>query len=124
MSDYLGNAGQRGPTRSLNKENITWWATVTFGATSSVASQDAPDPGIVATASTTGTFTLTFPKCTKGVLRGNLYSPSLTVVSVIVTAVDYTAGTATIKTVAYGGAAADPGTGDVLYLSFEGQGRE
>lgn len=103
------------PARSLGRDAVLWSATVTLGS-AAIASQDVPDPGITFTRSSAGVYAVTFPACKKIRLFGSVLSAALTVVGVVVTALDATAGTATITVVNGAGAATDPATGNKVSL--------
>lgn len=77
--------------------------------------------GFTCTKSNTGIYALVFPKCRRAFIQVTLYSPSKTVVGCVLTALDATAGTATLKTLAGSNAAAEtePASGDILFISLD-----
>lgn len=123
MADYLASTNQH-PLRSVNQSAVMWTGTVTFGS-SSIASQSFPDPKIVFTRSTTGTFTVTYPALPegKGAFHFSWFSPSPTIVSTVISVKDQDAGTMTVLSLGTSHTAADPASGDVLYVTFIGESR-
>jgi hypothetical protein len=77
--------------------------------------------GFTCTKNNTGIYTLVFPKCRRAFIQVTLYSPAKTVVGCVLTALDATAGTATVKTLAGSNAAAEtePASGDILFISLD-----
>ena len=88
---------------------------VTYGA--SGAPTDAPDhPSIGTTRNSAGNYALKFPPCADFDLDFCIISPALTVANVVMTALNPTAGTATIVVTNAAGAATDPANGDSIHL--------
>jgi hypothetical protein len=75
------------------------------------------DPAFTFTLSATGVYTMTFPKAQKGDLAFGIYSPTPTIGGVVVSAIDWTAGTATIKTIV-GVTPTQPASGDYIWVRF------
>lgn len=117
MTEYAG-ATARFTQQNIARESIRAIVKVTIGGTGAVSATSAPDPAFTVTRSTTGTYTLTYPKCVACTILHGLYSPAGTVVTAYTTAKSATAGTATIVTSTVVGAT-DPASGDVLTLVFE-----
>ncbi len=86
------------------------------GAVGSYSRQD--DPNLTAVENGTGIYDLTFPKCVKARIKGAVYSPLLSVVDVVCTALDAGAGTATVKVLHDDATATEPASGDILWLEF------
>jgi hypothetical protein len=106
------------PDRNTKRGVITARAQLVVGSSGAVATtSDYPDPAFTFTLSTTGTYTLTFPPCPQVDIYPSVYSPGLTVNSVVVTALSATSGTATIVTMG-DTAAVEPSSGDKITLLF------
>lgn len=129
MSTHAGSAANA--SRALSRacrEIVRFKADIAIGA-SGAASQAASvngdtgydDNGITVTKNNTGIYDVTFPKGRRAFPKFTLYSPLLTVVGVVVTAMDATAGTMTFKTLAGTNAAAatEPASGDRVLLDLE-----
>lgn len=105
-----GNVNVRGP-----KAYEIIIGKVTFGASGAIASQtyDALKSVPTFTYLTTGTYTIAgLPADTLENICFSIYSPVLTVVNIVITARDLTAGTATIRILNAAGAAINPASGD------------
>jgi hypothetical protein len=91
---------------------------ITFGA-SSITAQLPDDPAITFTRTGAGTYTLTFPAgIDVEIYSTNILSPALTVNGSVLTAVNASAGTATMKITGGAGVATDPATGDIIQFMF------
>lgn len=88
----------------------------TSGAVGSYSRQD--DPDLTAVENGTGIYDLTFPACVDARIKCGVYSPLLTIVDAVCTAIDAGAGTATIKVLHDDATATEPASGDVLWLEF------
>lgn len=108
--------------RTLDNELVMLTGKVTFGATSTVASQDTN--GFTVTALGTGTFTVTFGNAAQTDKYAKLYG--FTLQPLVATATDSTwqlitdtveSGTLTIRNTV-GATATAPATGAVLYCTF------
>lgn len=100
-----------------------WRCKVAIGA-SGAATADG-DAGWTVVKANTGVYTVTFPICasnSRPILKcGIELSAALTVVDAVATAVSYTAGTATVKTL-LNDAAAQPADGDKFWLELTATG--
>lgn len=77
--------------------------------------------GVSVSRTGTGTYNLVFPQCPRCTIVAFVEkSAALTVVDVVFTAKSPTAGTATFKTVAAAGTAADPASGDLIAIMIFG----
>lgn len=122
MSTILGNVSAS-PVLATGTNTRISRCMVAIGA-SGAATVDA-DPGWTVTKNTTGVYDVTFPtSCStaRAILKcGVALSPALTVVNAVATAVSYTAGTATVKTL-LNDAAAQPASGDYIWLELISSG--
>jgi hypothetical protein len=129
MSTHAGSASNAAITKSRScRETVRFKAVVAIGSTGA-PTQGATvngdpgydDPAITVTRTSQGLYALTYPKGRRAFIRIGLYSPLLTVVGSVVTALSASAGTASFTTLAGSNAAAvtDPASGDVLYLDIE-----
>jgi len=106
-------------------DTVKWTCEVPIGASGATGTLVFGPNGIVIAKTGTGIYGITVaPVCPagRGRWRFGVYSPLLTVDNAVVTAQDNAAGTATITTVK-GGAAAEPASGDKIWIYFEGEPR-
>jgi len=106
---------RKAPFQSGGRPRVHLWARFTVGAAGAVT-LDATfsDPNIALGAFSTGAAALTFPIAPKGTVKATIRPAALANDQVIyVTALDATAGTATL-TVADDGSAEDPADGAVI----------
>lgn len=107
--------------RSATVDTVSLHARVAIGASGAATTSRNPDSDFTCAKNGTGTYDLTFPASKNAWINLVLYSPALTVVTWVVTALDASAGTATIKTLAGTNAAAatEPASGDNLYFTID-----
>lgn len=91
---------------------------VNIGAAGAATYARQDDPGLTCAKNTTGVYDVTFPKCRLARIKGNVMSPLMTVIDVVVTAIDPALGTATIKTTHDDATATEPASGDKIWLEF------
>lgn len=116
------NQSDSSPQRRAGTVNtVSYHAIVAIGGTGAPTVSKSPDAAFTVTRTDTGIYALTYPKGKNVWITHGIYSPLLTVVGLVVTARDATAGTATIKTLAGTNAAAatDPASGDSLQLVID-----
>lgn len=112
------------PKKAAHRDRYEFFLDVTFGTTS-VASSVADDPAITITRTGAGVYNLTFPAGPgRFLLDASIFSAALTVTTVVITALNVGAGTATIKTLAAAGTAADPANGDQVFLMLDMETRK
>jgi hypothetical protein len=106
------------PMRNTARGVISTRAKLIVGASGAVATTSTvPDPAFTFAKSSTGTYALTFPPCSEVDLFFSVYSPAATINGVIITALNASAGTATIVTMG-DTAAAEPASGDAITVLF------
>lgn len=117
LADHPGK-----PLQAQNVEKRLLLAVITFtnGTGTATVSGDA---GISVSDGGVGVFPLVFPACADadGSLQVMVYSPADTITKCWLTAVDFTAGTATLNTANTAGTQIDPASGDRLYVLVVGQ---
>jgi hypothetical protein len=128
MSSHAGQAPNANKAKTASCRGVVVFRERVAIGTSGAATQAATvngspgydDPGFTCTKNGTGTYDLTYPKGRRVWIQLSLYSPSSTVVGWVITAMDATAGTATIKTLAGTNAAAatEPASGDLLLFTI------
>jgi hypothetical protein len=97
--------------------NMTDWLSVVDVGAAGAATPDGSksDPGFTWTNAGAGLFTVTFPPSARGVLVPLIVrSAAPTVFTAHVTALDITAGTATVRYNNAAGAATNPANGDII----------
>jgi hypothetical protein len=115
------------PVRHTARSTIVARCKFLFGASGAVVASGSattaskvPDPAFTLTKSATGVYTVTMPPGVEVDIQMGIYSPLRTVWSVVVTALDSAAGTATISF--SGGttdvAATEPASGDYVVMRF------
>jgi len=90
---------------------------VTYGA-SGAPTDSADHPSISTTRNSTGNYALKYPPCADFDLDFCIISATQAVSNVVITALNTTAGTATIVTTNAAGTATDPASGDVIHLNL------
>jgi hypothetical protein len=106
------------PMRNTKRGIIVTRAKLVLGASGAVATtSDYPDPAFTFTLSSTGTYAVKFPPCSEVDMYFSVYSPAATINGVIITALNASAGTATIVTMG-DTAAAEPASGDAITVLF------
>jgi len=106
-------------------DTIKWTTEVPIGASGATGTLLRGPNGIAFAKNTTGVYDgtgLPITPAGKGRFQFGLYSPLLTVTECTVTAYDGAAGTMTFTT-SKGGTAAEPASGDKVWVYFEGEGR-
>ena len=88
---------------------------ITYGA-SGAPTNAADHPSISTTRNSAGNYALKYPPCADMDMEFTLISPSLTVANIVITALNTTAGTATIVITNAAGSATDPASDDVIHL--------
>lgn len=91
---------------------------VAIGGSGAATYDRQDDPGLTCAKNTTGVYDVTFPKSRAARITGQVMSPLLTVTKIAVTAIDASAGTATVKTLDDAATATEPASGDKLWLEF------
>jgi len=89
---------------------------VPIGATGAVGTYTPDAPDFTVARASAGTYTLGYPTGKDAQIDVSIVSAAGTVVTAQLTAQDATAGSATLVTRAFGGAATDPASGDVLRI--------
>lgn len=107
------------PARTGRGDRKLCNAIITIGAAGAVSSIVADDPAFTAANAGAGLFSLTFPKCVRAYITALLVSPASTVKQVYLTALNASAGTATLGTSSGAGAATNPASGDLILLSYD-----
>src|SRR5512144_158804 len=105
----------------------TWSAEIPIGGSGATGTILQAPPGFAAAKSATGVYDCTnLPPgiASKGKyrFRFGLYSPAATVTECIVTAFNANNGTMTFRT-SKAGTAAEPASGDIIWIYFEGESR-
>lgn len=121
MTYALGDSDAN-PMKGVGR-SIWWqWAHVDVGATGApTIATDHASPEVAISRADTGEYDVTFRPSPFGLAPiVVLVSPLATVISYVITAFDPTAGTASFVTVDDAGAAADPASGDDLYIYIPG----
>jgi hypothetical protein len=120
MTTIAGNIGHSFMAKAANKERLSVGTTITIGASGAIGSEDADDPGVVATKNGgTGDYTIAFPVAPRGRIRGiTLVSVAGTVKQANVVSFDATAGTLNFITANGGGTATNPANGDKLMVEL------
>jgi hypothetical protein len=106
-------------------DTIKWTTEVPIGASGATGTLLRGPNGIAVAKNGTGVYDVTVMPITpagKGRFRFGLYSPLLTVTEATVTAYDGAAGTMTFTT-SKGGTAAEPASGDKVWVYYEGEPR-
>jgi hypothetical protein len=123
MPNPLG-ALQTFPARNTSRE--LWKILVQVNIGASGAATVVGTAEVTCVKNTTGIYDCTFPPMpaqatSLGFLKGGVVkSAAKTVSKIIVTAIDLAAGTATFTTALTAGTAAEPASGDILWLEFIG----
>lgn len=109
------------PVKTLDKEKLVLSAVATFTNGTGTATVTG-DPGIGLGDGGVGIFTLTYPALADAIVQVHVsvYSPADTITKCWLSAIDGTAGTATLNTAATAGTQADPASGDRLYILIVG----
>jgi hypothetical protein len=112
------------PMAAATADTVRLVMNVVIGAAGAV-STTLGDRGCSAALNGAGTYDLTFPKVpdsgqatSRTQVHITMQSPALTIASVVLTATDPAAGTATLKTLNAAGAAAAPASGDVISVQI------
>ena len=105
------------PASAANPDVVIAAVTLNIGGSGAVSSVSG-SPGISASNTGTGTFSLTYPPCIDAVIQLTLQSASSTVEEIIMTARNASAGTATIQTQVSGGTATNPASGDAIHVTI------
>lgn len=112
----------QGNTKS---ETVSWQVTVPIGASGATGTLVGPYPnGFAIAKNTTGVYDMTgipLSPAGTGRWRFGIFSAALTIDSVVVTAFDETAGTATIKTVLGSASPVQPASGDKIYIFYSAE---
>lgn len=106
-------------------EVIDWECEIPIGASGATGTLVGQPNGMAVAKSNTGIYAVTgMPICPAGagVITYGIYSPTPTVGCAVTAAVDFTAGTATIKT-CVGVTATEPASGDKIWMKFRGRPR-
>ena len=119
MTAVAGNMGNQYKLLTGKNERLEYFITVPIGAAGAVGAVVADDAQTTATLNGTGDYTVTFPTAPSGAI-GNceVLSPAGTIKSRSHVAFDPTAGTWRFNTNNAAGAATQPASGDVIYLSL------
>lgn len=94
-------------------------ASIAIGATGAVSTVTGSIP-VTAVRASAGTYTLGFPKAARGAVVASVKGAD---VNCTFSAIDVTAGTATMTTLATAGSAGDPASGSIITLLFVLEGR-
>ena len=108
------------PVRTLGKEVVLSRCSIAVGG-AGATTETADDAKWTAAAFNSGLSALTFPACPSGRLRvASIVSSGSTVTEGIFTAVDVTAGTATLRT-SKAGVATTPASGNTIIVELIGE---
>lgn len=123
MANPLG-ALQRFPLWGASRELVKVLVHVNIGASGAATVVGSAE--VTCVKNTTGIYDVTFPPMpaqatSLGFMKGGVAkSAAKTVSKIIVTALDLSAGTATFTSALTAGTAAEPASGDILWLEFHG----
>lgn len=109
---------------ACKRDTVASKAIVDIGATGAPTVNSGSDPDWTVTRASAGVYNITFPPtpaqniCGSELCAWISLSSAVTVTTATVTAVNYTAGTATIRTTLGGATAADPASGDQFCIEL------
>lgn len=117
MTTTAGDTDRR-PATVVSRTTVKQWAVVDIGATGAPTVADS-SRGVTITRTGAGAYTLAFLPATGGLGLKVRAIKTATIIAVTNTAVDLTAGTATIVCRVGAGTATDPASGDKLLIEVE-----
>lgn len=120
MTTYAGDASVYPAKGYGSRDYVEFRAKQVIGASGAVGTLTKDDPQVtVAKNAGTGTYDITFPKCTDVTILAALVSAAGTVKTFWLAAQSATAGTAQLVTGNGGGTATNPASADEIHLVFK-----